>query len=106
VRTDLNARTLQFILTEINSNLPAFALSQGGVAQVNQAMVNLQKTDPNVTFVTTADITNGFADTIHYSADQIITIGQRWASAFTYINQPAIMHSLMTRLPASKVSGH
>jgi hypothetical protein len=82
VRTDLNAPTLQFVLTEINTNLPAFALSQAGVAQVNQAMTSLSKTDPNVKFVATADITNGFADTVHYSADQIITIGQRWAAAF------------------------
>ncbi len=82
VRTDLNASALQFVLTEINTNLPAFALSQAGVAQVNQAMVNLTKMDPNVKFVTTADITNGFADAVHYSANQIITVGQRWTAAF------------------------
>jgi hypothetical protein len=78
VRTDLNVPTLQFILTEINPNLPVFALSQAGVAQVNQAMVNLTKMDPNVKFIATGDIANGFADTVHYSANQTITIGQRW----------------------------
>jgi hypothetical protein len=83
VRTDLKVPTLQFVLTEINTNLPAFALSQAGVAQVNQAMVNLTKMDANVKFVTTADINDGFADIVHYTADQIIKIGQRWAAAFT-----------------------
>jgi hypothetical protein len=80
VRTDLNAPALQFVLTEINPNLPAFSLSQAGVAQVNQAMTSLTKTDSNVRFVETADITNSFADAVHYSADQIITVGQRWAA--------------------------
>ena len=80
VRTDLNTPTLQFFLTEINSHMPALALSQAGVTQVNQAMTSLTKTDPSVKFVVTADIKNGFADAVHYSADQIITIGQRWAA--------------------------
>jgi hypothetical protein len=88
VRTDLKVPTLQFVLTEINTNLPAFALSQAGVAQVNQAMANLTKTDANVKFVTTADINDGFADTVHYTADQIIKIGQRWAAAFTVEPNP------------------
>jgi len=88
VRTDLKVPTLQFVLTEINTNLPAFALSQAGVAQVNQAMTSLTNTDPNVKFVTTADINYGFADTVHYTADQIIKIGQRWAAAFTVEPNP------------------
>jgi len=88
VRTDLNVPTLPFVLTEINTNLPAFALSQAGVSQVNQAMANLTKTDANVKFVTTADINDGFADTVHYTADQIIKIGQRWAAAFTVEPNP------------------
>jgi beta-xylosidase len=58
------------------------------VAQVNGGMLALVNSDPNVKYVTTHDITSGFADNaVHYTADQTVTIGQRWAAA--YVAPPA-----------------
>ena len=88
LRNDLQVTNLEFVLTEINSNMPAFATYQTGVAQVNGGMLALVNSDPNVKYVTTHDITSGFADgQIHYTADQTVTIGQRWAAA--YVAPPA-----------------
>ena len=83
LRNDLQVTNLEFVLTEINSNMPNFAAQQTGVAQVNGGMLALVNSDPNVKYVTTHDITNGFADNaVHYTADQTVTIGQRWAAAY------------------------
>ena len=98
IRTDLQVPNLEFVLTQINSNMPAFANYQTGVAEVNGAMTTLASSDPNVKFVTTDDITNNFPDgEIHYNADQTVTIGQRWAAAYT----PQIAPSITTQ-PLSK----
>ena len=97
IRSDLQVPNLEFVLTQINSNMPAFATNQVGVAEVNAAMTTLANSDPNVKFVTTDDMTNGFADNnIHYNADQTVTIGQRWAAAYT----PQVAPSL-TRQPVA-----
>jgi len=82
LRADLNAPALKFYLTEINKNMPLLLACPLGVQQVNDGMRNLASSDPNVKFITTSDITGGFADVIHYTADQTIDIGQRWAKAY------------------------
>jgi hypothetical protein len=81
LRQDLDAATLKFFATEINGNTPVLA-GRSEVGVVNAGMMELANTDPNVYFIPTMDITDGFADGIHYSADQNILIGQRWASAY------------------------
>ena len=81
LRSDLVAPALKVVLTEINPNMPALQ-NQPGVTRVNQGMRNLSTSDANVKFVPTADITSGFADSIHYTADQTVAIGQRWANAY------------------------
>jgi fibronectin type 3 domain-containing protein len=97
VRSDLKVPKLEFVLTQINSNMPAFANYQTGVAEVNAAMTTLVSSDTNVKFVTTDDMISGFGDgNIHYSADQIVTVGQRWAVAYSpqipfITTQPAAM---------------
>ncbi len=84
VRTDLQVPNLEFVLTQVNSNMPAFANYQTGVAEVNAAMTTLVSSDTNVKFVTTDDMTSGFADgSVHYNANQIVTIGQRWAATYS-----------------------
>jgi hypothetical protein len=87
LRQDLQAPDLKFFLTEINPNMPALAPQAEGVKAVNQGMMDLTKQDPLVYFITTDDIASGFADSVHYNADQQITIGQRWAKA--YLNHAA-----------------
>jgi hypothetical protein len=82
LRQDLNAPDLKFFLTEINPNMPAMVQQAQGVKAVNQAMTDLTKQDPLVYFITTDDLTSGFADSVHYNANQQITIGQRWARAY------------------------
>jgi hypothetical protein len=82
LRNDLNAPSLKFYLTEINPNMPVFAAIGEAVGKVNQGMKDLAGQDPLVRFVSTGDITSGFADPVHYSADQEISIGQRWAKAY------------------------
>ena len=62
--------------------MPEFATTGEAVAKVNRGMKDLAGQDPLVHFVSTGDITKGFADPIHYSADQEISIGQRWAKAY------------------------
>lgn len=80
VRQDLGVPNLKFIGTEINANMPSFSNTKPYVAQVNAGLQNLAANDSNARFVTTADIDKGFADSIHYTADQTIMIGQRWAA--------------------------
>jgi hypothetical protein len=82
LRQDLNAPDLKFFLTEINPNMPAMIQEAQGVKAVNQGMTDLTKQDPLVYFITTDDLTSGFADAVHYNANQQITIGQRWAKAY------------------------
>jgi len=89
LRQDLHAPNLEFFLTEINANMPAWRSKSQAVAVVNQAMVDLGKQDPLVYFIPTADLTNGFADAVHYSANQEISIGQRWAKAYRDHNMSA-----------------
>ncbi|WP_394620253.1 sialate O-acetylesterase [Lentzea sp. JNUCC 0626] len=81
LRTDLDAPRLSAVLTQINPNMPAL-VGRPGVAQVNEAMAAMAAADPaRVRYVRTDDIRDGFADIIHYSADQSVLIGQRWATA-------------------------
>ncbi|KRD31438.1 hypothetical protein ASE35_15680 [Lysobacter sp. Root916] len=88
VRTDIEAPELQFYLTQINPYMPAFASYQATVHQVNMGMVNAAAADPSrVFFVATDDIRCGFApDGIHYTANQTIAIGQRWANLYLRFN--------------------
>jgi hypothetical protein len=98
LRTDLQVTNLEFVLTEINSNMPNLVPYLAGVSNVNYAMSSLTNTDPNVKYVRTEDITTGFGDgAIHYSADQNITIGQRWAAiyAVSTTNPPATPTNLV-----------
>jgi hypothetical protein len=83
LRVDFIAPSLKFYLTEINPNMPLLLAYPVGVQQVNDGMRNLASSDSNVEFITTSDITEGFADQVHYTADQTIDIGQRWAKAYT-----------------------
>jgi len=102
LRSDLQVTNLEFVLTEINSNMPNFAAQQTGVAQVNGGMLALVNSDPNVKYVTTHDITNGFADNaVHYTADQTVTIGQRWAAAYTVTIPPPGTNASLTSLVVS-----
>lgn len=85
VRTDVQAPQLRFYATQINPNMPAFADSaaRAGMQQVNAGMVQAANADPQrVFYVRTDDISAGFADNIHYSADQTIDIGRRWAARY------------------------
>lgn len=87
VRADVGSPDLQFYLTQINPFMPAFASHQTQVHQVNMGMVNAAAADPGrVFFVATDDIRCGFADTIHYNANQTIAIGQRWANLYLRFN--------------------
>jgi len=55
-----------------------------------------------VKYVTTHDITNGFADNaVHYTADQTVTIGQRWAAAYTVTIPPPGTNASLTSLVVS-----
>ncbi|ALN89844.1 sialate O-acetylesterase [Lysobacter gummosus] len=85
VRADVNAPQLQFYATQINPNMPAFAdpAMRTGMQQVNAGMVQAATADPQrVFYVRTDDISAGFADGTHYSADQTIDIGRRWAARY------------------------
>lgn len=82
IRTDLSAPDLKFFLTEINGRMPALQ-SHPGTAEVNAGMKSCAASDPLVRFIPTSDIASGFADAIHYSADQQIEIGRRWAKAWS-----------------------
>ncbi|MFD0892062.1 hypothetical protein KBB96_11595 [Luteolibacter ambystomatis] len=81
LRVDLGAPQLRFFLTEINGQMPALK-PRAGVAQVNEGMKACAAADPLVRFIPVSDIDSGFADAIHYSADQEIEIGRRWAKAW------------------------
>ncbi|MGC4017116.1 MAG: sialate O-acetylesterase [Luteolibacter sp.] len=81
LRTDLGAPDLRVFLTEINGQMPALK-PRAGTAQVNTGMQACAAADPLVKFIPISDISTGFADAIHYSADQEIDIGQRWAKAW------------------------
>lgn len=85
LRADLDSPELKIFLTEINGNMPVLRdnpIQAAGTLLVNAGMQSLATLDPNVWFVPTGDITSGFADGIHYSADQTILIGQRWADSY------------------------
>jgi hypothetical protein len=83
VRTDLHQPELKCFLTEINASMPFFFNSpKYSVGDVNQGMKSVAGQDPNVVFIPTADLNDHFGDAIHYRADQLITIGQRWAAAY------------------------
>lgn len=82
LRSDLSAPNLKVFLTEINGNTPVLAARPALTAQVNSGLSDLAAEDPHCYFIETSDIVGGFADGIHYSADQTIDIGQRWAQAY------------------------
>ncbi|MBT2746341.1 MULTISPECIES: sialate O-acetylesterase [unclassified Lysobacter] len=85
VRADVQAPQLRFYLTQINPNMPSFAApaARTGMQQVNDGMVQAADADPQrVFYVRTDDIGAGFADDTHYSADQTIDIGRRWAARY------------------------
>jgi hypothetical protein len=82
VRSDLAAPDLPFHLTEINPNMPTLK-GLAGTTKVNDALLAAAQADPTrVFFITTRDIKTGFADATHYSADQTIDIGRRWARSY------------------------
>lgn len=82
IRNDTASPWLQFYLTELNPNMPDLA-DKPGMLAVNAAMHAARQTNPcDIQVIPTDDISGNFADTIHYSANQSITIGQRWAAAF------------------------
>ena len=105
VRADLGVPTLKFILTQINPNMPALQ-NQPGVTLVNQGMQNLATSDANVKYVPTSDITSGFADAIHYNGNQAITIGQRWADAYSPPPPPPPGGSVFDRVPEASAEGY
>ncbi|MDX2082020.1 MAG: sialate O-acetylesterase [Terrimicrobiaceae bacterium] len=94
LRADLESPELKVFLTEINGNMPVLRdnpVQAAGTVLVNAGMQSLAALDANVWFVQTSDITSGFADGIHYSADQTILIGQRWADAYmATIPEPSV----------------
>lgn len=87
LRADTASPDLQFYFTQLNPNM-SFLAAQPGTATVNGAMQSAAQADPTrVFFVRTDDITGGFADgTLHYTANQEITIGQKWAARYLQRN--------------------
>lgn len=82
VRDDTGAPWLQFYLTELNRNMPALTNAPGATV-VNQALASVASEHPcDVQVIPVQDIKEPFADSIHYNANQSITIGQRWAAAY------------------------
>ncbi|MEK7952548.1 sialate O-acetylesterase [Luteolibacter soli] len=108
LRTDLNAPAMKAVLTEINPNMPALQTqpTASGVVLVNQGMQTLATADPLVEYVTTADITSGFGDTIHYAADQLVSIGQRWANAYQSPPAAPAGGNVFTRVPEASAEGY
>lgn len=104
LRTDLSEPSLKFYLTQINPNMPT--LQVAGTPVVNQAMQNVDALDANVTYIPTSDITTGFADSIHYTADQTITIGQRWADAYQAPPAAPARGNVFTRVPEASAEGY
>ena len=87
LRADIASPDLQFYFTQLNPNM-SFLAAQSGTVTVNRAMQVAAQADPTrVLFVGTDDITGGFADgALHYTANQEITTGQKWAARYMQRN--------------------
>ncbi len=85
LRADLRVPDMKVFVTEINGHMPVLRDNPGqaeGTATLNAALETLTTKDPRVHIVRTMDMREGFADGIHYEANQTIEIGQRWAGAY------------------------
>lgn len=82
IRQDTASPLLQFYFTQLDPNMPTLQGKPGTLA-VNAALNAVSSTNPcDIQVIRTDDIRAPFTDGIHYTADQTITIGQRWAAAF------------------------
>jgi Carbohydrate esterase, sialic acid-specific acetylesterase len=89
VRADLHQPELSFFVTEINGAMPMISdHSKFFVDDVNNGMKSVASSDPRVIYIPIDDLKDHFGDDIHYSADQQILIGQRWAAAYLASQQP------------------
>lgn len=82
LRGDLEAPEMKVFLTGLNANTVALGTRPDVIAVFNQGMADIHQSDASVYYISVDDIKTGFADDIHYSADQSIDIGQRWARAY------------------------
>lgn len=82
LRSDLGTPGMKVFLTGLNANTVALGTRPDVIKVFNDGLAGLGQGDPDVHYVSVDDIKAGFVDDIHYSADQTIDIGQRWARAY------------------------
>jgi len=82
LRGDLQAPEMKAFLTGLNANTVALGTRPDVIAVFNQGMADMHQSDARIYYISVDDIKTGFVDDIHYSADQSIDVGQRWARAY------------------------